>query len=98
MKIYSDKELKNEIGTQFDFGVLPAGTSKIYEYWIKNDKSSVLKQLTFSLAHEELKIVEAPTEIIAFDVKHLAIQWDAAISREEGLKVDLRVLGIELFG
>jgi len=98
MQIFKDKELTQEIGTNFDFGIVPAGETRTYEYYVKNNKSSLLKQLTFSVAHEELKILEYPTEIQAFDVKKLVIVWSPSVTLEEGLRVELRVLGIELFG
>lgn len=97
MKIYKDKNLTEEI-TDLDLGILEAGESKVYTYYIKNDSNAELKNLNFSVEHKEVKVIEAPKTLTTQASAELKIEWKASVTLKEGLKTPLKISGIELWG
>jgi len=99
MKIYKDKEMTEEIENDtFELGIVPAGEIKRFTFWVYNDSPAHLKNLQFIIGHDEVKILEAPIELIAQAIGELIIEWKPSITLKEGLKTPLRIKGIELWG
>ena len=96
MKIFNDKQLKNEI-TSLDFGIVLAGESKTYDFYIQNDSLAILQSLSFKITHPEIKILEAPTDIFAGAAEKIVIEWSPTITLKESLKAKLEVDGFELY-
>jgi len=97
MKIYKDKDLMEEI-TVLDLGIVNAGETEKFTFWIKNDSNAFLRQLEFSIEHDEVEIISAPTQLSAQAVDELVVEWSPSITLKEGLKAQLRVRGEELWG
>ena len=97
MKIYKDKELMEEVQI-LDLGIVPAGETERFTFWIRNDTNAYLKNLEFRVDHEEVEIIEAPKELTAQAIDELTLEWNPSITLKEGLKTQLRVTGAELWG
>ena len=97
MKIFKDKELKQEI-TVLDFGILEAGEFKIYTFYVLNDSNAELKNLSFSVDHIELTIIESPKTLKKNQSAELKIKWTASVTLKEGLHTQLKISGTELWG
>jgi hypothetical protein len=97
MKIYKDKELTIEVYI-LDFGILEAGETQIYTFWVYNETGAYLKQLQFAVDHEEVEILEAPKELPAHGVGELRLKWSPIVTLKEGLKTPLKITAKELWG
>lgn len=97
MKIFKDQELKNEI-IELDLGILEAGESKKYIYYIWNDSKAQLLNLVFFVDNQEVKIVKYPEKLEINESSILVIEWKPSITLKEGLKANLSMKGKELWG
>lgn len=97
MKIFKDESLTEEI-TVLDLGIVPAGETETFTFWIMNDSGALLKHLEFFVEHEEVRITKAPEELPTNAVDELIIEWNPSITLKQGLKARLRIKGIELWG
>ena len=97
MKIFKDKELMEEISI-LDFGIVPAGETERFKFWVMNDSNAFLKDMEFSIEHAEVEVIEAPKNLNAKEVRELTIEWSPSITLKEGLKASLRIRSIELWG
>ena len=59
MKIFADPELKKELKI-LDLGIVQAGDSKDYTFYVHNDFVADLKELKFTNNNEEIKILSNP--------------------------------------
>jgi len=99
IKVYTDKKLTNEIEDDtFDFGIVEAGETKQFHFWILNDSDAYLKNLDFIIEHREVKVIKYPIELLANSNEELILEWSPSITLKEGLKARLRIRGIELWG
>ncbi len=98
MKIFKDKNLTQELIEVLDFGILEAGNTKHFTFYILNDSLAYLKELEFIIEHNELEIIEAPQGILAQTVGELIIEWKANVTLREGLSARLHIKGKELYG
>ena len=99
IKIYIDKELTKEIKDKtFDLGIVPAGETKQFEFWVLNDSRAHLRMLEFIAEHREVKVIEFPIELKPNEHAKLVLEWTPSITLKEGLKAVLRIRGIELWG
>lgn len=97
MKIFKDKNLTQE-SEILDFGILEAGDTKQFTFYVSNDSLAFLKELEFIVEHKELEIEEAPHELLAYASDKIVIKWEASVTLKEGLKAILHVKGKELWG
>ncbi len=97
MRIYKDKDLMEEI-TVLDLGIVDAGETEKFTFWIKNESNAFLRKLEFSIEHNEIEILSAPKEMSAQAVDELVVEWSPSITLKDGLKAQLRVRGEELWG
>jgi hypothetical protein len=97
MKIYKDKQLQVEV-QELDLGILEAGESKIYTFYVYNDTEAELTVLAFAVPHKEVAIIEAPKNMLKLSSAELTIKWSPSITLREGLKTSLQISGTELWG
>lgn len=96
MKLYKNKELTEEI-TILDLGILEAGESKLFNFYVKNDSEAELKNLIFSVENKEVTIVESPKILFKKEFGELKIKWNPSVTLKQGLKAELKIQGIELY-
>jgi hypothetical protein len=96
MRIYKDSQLKEEI-KELDFGILEAGESKEYTFYVKNDTDAEVKKLNFSVENKEVSIVKSPEILPKKEFAELKIKWSPSVTLRQGLKAELKISGIELY-
>lgn len=96
MKIYKDKSLKEEVKI-LDLGIVPAGETKQFTFYVFNDENNTLVDLKFKVDHKEVKIVKAPTKLTYLEIGELVLEWTPSIELKRGLKATLQVEGTELW-
>lgn len=97
MKIYEDKALIKEIEI-LDLGIVPAGETKRFTFYVLNDSKAHLRILKFTVAHDEVKVIDAPEELTTQAKGELILEWSPSVTLKQGLKAQLRISGIELWG
>ncbi|MHA1787857.1 MAG: hypothetical protein ACTSXT_01390 [Candidatus Helarchaeota archaeon] len=85
MKIYKDKNLKEEINV-LDFETVLAGDSKEITFYVLNDTPALVIDLEFFLDNKEVEILKAPKELEPYSSSELIIQWKANVNIKKGLK------------
>jgi len=97
MKIYKDRTLKQEVKT-LDLGVVEAGDTKEFSFYVYNDLDADLQFLQFSVKHPEVHITKAPQNLSKKTSEELKIKWTPSVTLKEGLKAELNIRGVELWG
>jgi hypothetical protein len=97
MKIYKDKDLMQQV-EEIDLGIVPAGETKRFTFYVRNDSLAFLRNLRFMVEHAEVKVIESPEELAPQTDDTIILEWSPSITLKEGLKTMLRVQGIELWG
>lgn len=97
MKLFKDKDLTKEIEV-LDFEIVPAGKTERFRFYVLNDSGAYLKTLKFEVAHKEVKVIEAPDELAPQAEGELVLDWSPSVTLKEGLKAQLKISGIELWG
>jgi len=98
IRIYIDKELTKEIQEEtFDFGIVPAGEVKEFNFWVLNDSRANLRILNFIIDHPEVEVVKAPTELKPKEIGKLILEWSPSVTLKQGLRATLKISGIELW-
>ena len=96
IKIFLDKELIQEV-EDLDLGTVLAGDLKRYTFYIKNISNAELRDLKFSVNHQEVNIVLVPQELLLNEAKQLIIEWKPSITLKQALKTKLEIKGFELY-
>lgn len=96
MKIYSDIELKNEI-TELDLGIVNAGESKEFIYYIHNEGIGNDIDLKFTVMDKDVSVVSQPNSIASEETKELVIKWSPSLTIKEGLTALLKIDGKTLW-
>ena len=97
MKLYKDRELKEEIEI-LDLGIVEAGEVASFTYYAYNETQAEMKTLLFKVDHPEVKIINAPKELVSKSIAELIIEWHPSVTLKQGLKARLNISGIELWG
>lgn len=98
MKIFKDKELKEEInGNVLSGGIVEAGETKIVTFYIQNDNLSTLQALSFITKNKEVEILEFPVELSKLEVKPLVIKFIADVNLRQKIEAKLTIKGRELW-
>ena len=74
MRIFEDKDLTKEVKL-LDFGIVEAGETKDFEYWVENNSVAYIQALSFKVEHDEVKVTEAPTELPPHAKARLIFTW-----------------------
>jgi hypothetical protein len=96
MKLYKDRELKEEIEI-LNLGIVEAGEVASFTYYVYNETQAEMKTLLFKVDHPEVKVINAPKELATKAIAELIIQWSPSITLRQGLKARLNISGIELW-
>lgn len=96
MKIYKDSSLKEEIKT-LDLGVVDAGTTKEFSFYVLNDTVAKLENIVFDINNTEVAIKIAPSELKANSSGELVVAWSPSITLKKGLKTILNVKANEIY-
>ena len=97
MKIYKDRNLTDEV-TTLDLGILPAGERFDYTFYVFNNSEATLRDMEFKVDHPEIMIMDYPEALAPQGIDKLVIRWIPSITLKEGLKVELKIIGKELYG
>lgn len=89
MKIYKNKELTIEVDTELDLGIVDAGKSKTYNYYIVNETSNDYVDLVVSTISDELEVVQHPTQIKAHESSKVILKWTPSVTVKKGLKTNI---------
>ena len=74
MKLYKDRELKEEIEI-LNLGIVEAGEVASFTYYTYNETQAEMKNLLFKVDHPEVKVINAPQELAPKAIAELIIQW-----------------------
>lgn len=96
MKLYKDKEL-TQIVESLDLGVLEAGKTKQYVYFIYNDTPAELTKIKIEVSHKEVKIVNPIEYLKPNGIGSLVLEWSPSITLKEGLKTELNISASEIY-
>lgn len=97
MKIYKNNNLTEQID-KLKLGIVSAGYSKQFTFYVYNDSRAHLRNLSFSVEHEEVKIIKNPEEMLPESKETLIIEWSPKVTLKEGLETQLKIKGEELWG
>lgn len=97
LKIYLDKELNDQI-EDFDLGIVPAGETETFTFWIYNDGTWLLDNLEFNLDHEEVEILESPKTLKGYDSGKLVLKWSPSVTLEEPLRTKINYRANKIVG
>jgi hypothetical protein len=97
MRIYEDSSLNKEVAL-LDFGIVPAGSIKKFTFYVYNESNAYYKDLKFTVEHPEVVVIKAPLELKSRETKKIIFEWKPSVTVKEGLKAQIRVQGIELWG
>jgi len=98
MKLFKDKDLKQELTNTLDLGTVLAGETKEYIYYVLNNTDSELTDLKFKIEKEEVQVVEFPKELKKNEVGTLKIKWTPSITIKSGLQTIIKIDGFEIWG
>ena len=97
-KIYTDKELTNEVSEIIDLGKLKAGESKKFTFYGLNASIYPYEELNFDVEHKEVRVISAPTEINEKSSGTIILQWEPSVDIKRGLKTSLKIEGYQVIG
>lgn len=97
MKIFKDKDQTIEVSV-LDLGIVEAGDSKEYTFWLYNDTTAYLREVECFVEHNEVKILEYPEELSAYAIGEIRIKWSPSVTLKEGLKAPLKITAKEQWG
>lgn len=96
MKIFKNKELTEEVEI-LDLGIVEAGNTATFTYYIYNETLAEMKNLIFKVESLEVKIISAPEELVSKAIAELVLEWHPSVTLKQGLKARLNISGIELW-
>jgi hypothetical protein len=82
---------------ELDLGIVPAGSSKLFKFYVKNESKASLIELKFEVNNKEVKLIKYPTALKENEVDELLVEWNPEVTLKEGLKTNLEVTGKELW-
>lgn len=97
LKIYKDRDLTQPV-IDLEFGILPAGETKRYTFYVSNQTPAMFKELKFEVEHSEIEIVKAPTDMISQSLAEIIFKWSPTVTLKEGLRASLHIQGKSLWG
>lgn len=96
MKIFKDKELTQEV-LEVDLGIVPAGETKEYIFYLLNDTAALLKDLVTEIPNKEVTMIKSPVVMQPKESAELIFSWSPSITLKQGLKTVVSIAGIELW-
>jgi hypothetical protein len=96
VKLSLDAEGK-EVVEQLDLGIVQAGESKTFEFYVNNDSNAELKDLTYSANHREIELISAPKELKPGAREKFVLKWSPSVTLKEALKASIHIEGKEIY-
>ena len=96
MKIYTDKEMKNEVDT-LNLQTVLAGESKTVEFYVYNELEVRVEELAFIINNPEVTIMNSPKTLQPKELGTLQINWHPKVNVKKGLKTELQIKGFEVY-
>lgn len=97
-QIFKDKELQNPTDDPIDLGKVKAGETKQFTYYVYNSSVYPYEELNFSVDHEEVTIISAPTELEETSSAEIILEWKPTVDIKRGLKTSLKIEGYQVIG
>ena len=82
---------------QLDLGVVQAGESKTYEFYVSNDSKAYLRNLRFGANHPEVNVLKYPESLDPEEIGLLIVEWKPSVTLKEGLRTTLQIEGKEIW-
>jgi len=95
MKFFKDEKLTQEV-TEFDLGIVPAGTTKTFTFYMLNDEAPLIN-LRFDIDNKEVKIIDFPKELDTNESSKLILSWTPSVTLKKGLKAQISITGEQLY-
>jgi hypothetical protein len=98
MKLFSDKDLKQEVIKDVDLGDVSLGTSKEYTFYLHNEKNSVVENIKVELENNihkaDIQVLFSPEYLKPKETKPYIFVYTPSLKIEEGLTIGIEVSGI----
>jgi len=99
MKIFKNKEHTEEISLdKLDLGIVEAGETKEFEFYLVNDSKATLVALSFSTDNEEVKVISSPLTMLANGEDVLKLKCIPNIDLKEPIRANIEITGKEIYG
>lgn len=96
MQLFKDAALTDQIIT-LDLGIVPAGETKSYTFYLYNDTDAELIDIVVACNHVEVRVVRAPETLLAKASAALEVSWSPAVTVKQGLHTEVVFSGKELW-
>ena len=96
MKIYADKELKKQV-EELDFGIVLAGETKTFEFFLHNDTVAEVDEIVPSVANAEVEILAYPKNLKAGESEKITFSWSPTLTVKKGLRALLDLKFFEIY-
>jgi hypothetical protein len=95
MKLLDKQE--NVIEDTIDLGIVEAGKSKEYTYYLYNDIADEIVDISMEIEHPEVEVVKVPSNLGVKGKDSLTIRWSPSLTVKKGLKVAFKIKATELY-
>jgi len=95
MKLLDKQE--NIIEETIDLGIVEAGKSKEYTFYLYNDAADEVIDIKLELEHSEIEILKIPSDLGVKGKGELKIKWSPSLTVKKGLKVSFKIKATELY-
>lgn len=79
-----------------EFGMVEVGTSRTVEVLVLNDTEARLRNMIFKC--EGVEVLEAPVSLEPNDSGVVKLKWTPSLNIKKGLRAELKVEGLEIYG
>lgn len=98
MELFSNPELTEQItGLEVELGIVPAGESKTYTFFLYNEQDCQLTNIQVKVRHPEVTIVRAPQTLEAKGSGAIEVKWEASVTIKQGLHTPIEIFADELW-
>jgi len=87
----------NILGESVDLGVVEAGKSKEFEYFLYNDDADEVTEITVEFKSSEIEVLVVPKTLGAKGKEVLKIKWSPSLTVKKGLKSEFKIKATELY-
>ena len=94
MKILNKEEQEID---RLDLGIVVAGESKEYEYYLYNDTIAEAIDLKVEVPNKEVEVLESPKTLASKTKGLVKIKWSPSVTLKQGLQTVIKLSGAELY-
>ena len=94
MKLLNSK--KEEVSS-VDLGIVEAGKSKTFDYFLLNDSMADVIDIEVEVPHNEVSIDQSPKLLASKEIGVVKIIWSPSLTLKQGLKTLIKIKGTELY-